>query len=60
MKLQKQLSGGVFKKRCKKGLLKKFTKFTRRHLCQSYIFNKVASLGLQLYLKKDFGTGIFL
>ena len=30
-----------------KGLLKKCAKFTGKHLCQSLIFNKVASLSLE-------------
>ena len=30
-----------------KGLLKKYAKFTGKHLCQSLIFNKVASLSLE-------------
>ena len=29
---------------CKKGVLKNFTKFTGKHLCQSLFFNKVAGL----------------
>ena len=29
---------------CKKGVLRNFTKFTGKHLCQSLIFNKVAGL----------------
>ena len=29
---------------CKKGVLKNFTKFTEKHLCQSLLFNKVAGL----------------
>ena len=29
---------------CKKGVLRNFAKFTRKHLCQSLIFNKVAGL----------------
>ena len=29
---------------CKKGVLKDFTKFTEKHLCQSLFFNKVAGL----------------
>ena len=29
---------------CKKGILKNFTKFTGKHLCQSLFFNKVAGL----------------
>ena len=31
---------------CKKGVLKKFAKFTVKHLSQSFLFNKVASLRL--------------
>ena len=27
---------------CKKGVLRNFTKFTGKHLCQSFFFNKVA------------------
>ena len=34
---------------CEKGVLRNFTKFTGKHLCQSLFFNKVAGLGLQLY-----------
>ena len=29
---------------CKKGVLKNFEKFTRKHLCQSLFLNKVAGL----------------
>ena len=32
---------GVF---CKKGVLRNFSKFTGKHLCQSFFFNKVAGL----------------
>ena len=32
-----------------KGVLRNFAKFTGKHLCQSFFFNKVAGLGLQLY-----------
>ena len=32
-----------------KGVLRKFAKFTRKHLGQSLFFNKVAGLSLQLY-----------
>ena len=43
----------------KKGVLKKCTKFLGKHLRQS-LFNKVAGLSdLQLYLKRDSGTGVF-
>ena len=31
---------------CKKSIITNFTKFTRKHLCQSHFFNKVAGLGL--------------
>ena len=31
---------------CKKGVLRNFTKFTEKHLCQSLFFNKVAGLPL--------------
>ena len=42
----------------KKGVLRHFTKFIGKHLCQSLFFNEV--VGLQLYLKRDSGTGVFL
>ena len=29
---------------CKKGVLRNFTKFTGKHLCQSFFFNKVTGL----------------
>ena len=31
---------------CRKGVLRNFTKFTRKHLCHSLFFNKVAGLRL--------------
>ena len=34
---------------CKNGVLRNFTKFTGKHLCQSPFFNKVTGLRLQLY-----------
>ena len=34
---------------CKKGVLKNFTKFTGKHLCQSLFFNKVAGLNKVQY-----------
>ena len=37
-----------------------FTKFTGKHLYQGFFFNKVAGSSLQLYLKSDSGTGVFL
>ena len=42
---------------CKKGVFRNFKKFTGKRLCQSLFFNKVA---LQLYLKRDSNTGVFL
>ena len=49
-------------KRCsvKKVLLEILQIFTGKHLCESLFFNKVACLSLQLYQKRDFGTGVFL
>ena len=44
---------------CKKGVLREFTKFTGKNLCQSLFINKVAGQGRQLYFKKDPGTGVF-
>ena len=44
---------------CKKGVLRHFAKFLGKHLYQG-LFNKVAGSGLQLYLKTDSGTGVFL
>ena len=35
-----------------------FAKFTGKHLCQNIFFSKDA--GLQLYLKRDSRTGVFL
>ena len=43
----------------KKGVLKNFTKFTKEHLCQGLFFNKSAGASLQLYQKRDSGTGVF-
>ena len=37
---------------CKKGILRNFTKFTGKHLCQSLFFNKVAGLRPATLLKK--------
>ena len=37
---------------CKKGVLKNFTKFTGKQLCQSLFFNKVAGLKPAILLKK--------
>ena len=45
---------------CKKAVLKTFAKFTGKHLCQSLFFNKVTGCDLQLCLKRDSGTDVFL
>ena len=44
----------------KKGVLRIFTKFIGKHLCQRLFFNKVALLSLLIYQKRDSGTGVFL
>ena len=44
----------------KKGVLKNFTKFTGKHLCQSLFFNKVAGLRPATLLKRDSGADVFL
>ena len=44
----------------KKGVLRNFTKFTGKHLCQSLFFNKVADLRLATFLKRGSGIGVFL
>ena len=36
--IQQKQAPDVF---CKKGILRNFTKFTEKHLCQSLLFNKV-------------------
>ena len=43
-----------------KGVLRYLAKFTGKHLCQSHFFDKVAGLSLQLYSKRDSGTGVFV
>ena len=43
----------------KKSVLKNFAKFTRKHLCQSLFFNKVAGLNLQVYKKETLAQGFF-
>ena len=45
---------------CEKGVLRNFTKFTGKHLCQSSFLIKSQALGLQLYLKRDSDTSVFL
>ena len=37
---------------CKKSVLRNFTKFTGKHLCQSLFFNKIAGLRPATLLKK--------
>ena len=37
---------------CKNGVLRNFAKFTRKHLCQSLFFNKIAGLRPATLLKK--------
>ena len=49
--LQKQPSEVL----CKKGVFRNFATFTGKHLCQSHFYFR-----LQLYLKRDSGTGVFL
>ena len=43
----------------KKVFLNIFTKFTKKHLCQSLFFNKVAGLRPATLLRKDTGTSVF-
>ena len=45
---------------CEGCVLRNFTKFIGRHLCQSLFFNKVAGPGPQLYSKRDPGADVFL
>ena len=42
---------------CKKDVLRNFTKFTGKHLCQSLFFNKVA--GLCNFIKKETQAQVF-
>ena len=46
-----QTEAAVCRSSClfKIGVLKNFTKFTGKHLCQSLFFNKMKDSGLQLY-----------
>ena len=43
---------------CKKGVLKKFAKFSGKHLCQSLFFNKVAG-GACNFIKKETLAQVF-
>ena len=45
---------------CKKGILRNFVKFTGKHLCQGFFFNKVTGLRPARLLKKETGAGVFL
>ena len=46
---------------CKKGVLRNFAKFIRKHLFQSLFFNKIAGMRPATLLKKETpGTGAFL
>ena len=45
---------------CEKDVLRNFTKFTGKHLCQCLFFNKVAIRRPATFLKRDSGTGVFL
>ena len=45
---------------CKKGALKNFAKFTRKHLCRNLFFNKDAGLRPAFLFKRDSDTGVFL
>ena len=45
---------------CKKGVPRKFAKFTGKHLCQSLFFNKVAGIRPATLLKRESDTGVFL
>ena len=44
---------------CRKGVLRNFEKFTRKHLRQSLLFNKVAGLRTVTLVKKRFGDRCF-
>ena len=44
----------------KKGVLRKFAKFTGKHLCQKVFFDKVAGLPESLFRQRVSGTGVFL
>ena len=46
--MQSQYEG----KQSSRGVLRNFTKFTGKHVCQSLFFNKVAGLGPPTLLKK--------
>ena len=43
----------------KKGVLRKLTKFTGKHLCQSHFLNKVTAIRPETLLKKETLTQVF-
>ena len=45
---------------CKNGVLRNFAKLAGKRLSQSLFLNKVQASGLQLYQKRESGTGVFL
>ena len=55
-KISQKQSPEVF---CKKSVLRNFTKFTGKHLCQSLLFIKVAGLSLQFYQKETLAQVFF-
>ena len=44
---------------CKKGVLRNFAKFTGKHLCQSFFFNKVSGPRTATLLKKRLWRSVF-
>ena len=44
----------------KKGVLKNFTLFTRKHLCSSLSLIKLLDFSTAFLLKRDSNTGVFL
>ena len=54
-KVQKQLPKVFFKK----AVLNNFSKFTRKHLCRNFCFDKIPALRLATLLKKRTPTQVF-
>ena len=44
---------------CEKGVLRNYTKFTGRHLCQSLFFNKAGKRDSGSFVKKETLTQVF-
>ena len=44
---------------CKIGVFRYFSKFTRKNLCRSVFFNRIASLQPVALLKETSSTGVF-